>query len=479
MEKKVSIKSNFFFNAFYQLINIFVPLITTPYLSRVLKAEGLGEYSFAYSVAYYFYVFIRLGLHSYGNRSIAYVKDDRIQLSRTFCSIYAFQLFLGIIVSITYFFYALLYAPERKLAMIFWLVVIAGTIDLTWFLYGLEEFRTTAIRDVVVKLFTTVCLFTFVNDITDVWIYALIYSMGFIISQIVVIPLVIKRVNYIKPTIYEIKSHIKPNIILFLPTIAISIYKVMDKIMLGILASSVELGYYHCCENIILVPLALITALGTTMLPRMSNMLASDTVQTEMDNIFTKSVTFAMFTSSSMCIGIMTVAKEFVPIFYGAGFERCIELFYIILPSCIFLAFANVIRTQYLLPRKYDMIYVVSLFTGAGINLILNLLLIPRLASVGAAIGTLVAEMVVCLIQAGCVYKEARIGICFKNSIPYVISGVIMFIMLHDYVVPFDNDIMALIIKIIISGVVYLIVLGGIILVERLLKMFKVGSAAK
>ena len=132
----------------------------------------------------------------------------------------------------------------------------------------------------------------------------------------------------------------------------------MDKIMLGILSSDAELGYYHGADNIIRVPMAFVFALGTVMLPRMSNMISSQVAEKEISSIFDKSITFAMFISCSICFGIMSVAKEFVPLFFGRGFEKCIYLFYIILPGSMFEAFASVIRTQYLIPRKKDIIYI-------------------------------------------------------------------------------------------------------------------------
>lgn len=464
---KSSTKLNFIYNSIYQLTNILIPLLTLPYLSRILHAEGLGEYSFAYSVAYYFYIFIRLGLNSYGNRTIAYVRDDLERLSRTFFEIYATQFFLGVIMSSIYLVYIFLIAPNKVLALIFLLIVLAGGIDLTWMLYGLEEFRTAFVRDFATKLVTTVCIFTLVKGEDDVWKYALIYSAGFFINQIVILPVIKKRIHYIKPNLNDVLSHIKPNLVLFLPTVAVSIYKTMDKIMLGAMTTEAELGYYHGAENVIRVPLALVTALGTVMLPRMSNMLSNSENGKEVESIFSKSIMFAIFVASAVSMGIMTVAKEFVPVFYGVGFEKCIHLFNIILPSCIFVAFANVIRTQYILPRKRDVLYASSLFAGAVVNVILNFLLIPRLASVGAAIGTLAAEIVVCVVQSACVFKEANIGRNIINSLPFVFAGVVMFVAFHNYTLPIQNTFISLFVKIIISGLLYLAVLGVLILAKK------------
>lgn len=464
---KETIKSNFIFNALYQLSGIIIPLVTLPYVTRVLHANGLGEYSFAYSVAYYFYIFIRLGLHNYGNRTIAYVKDDINKLSKAFFELYSFQFFLGMVMSFLYLGYCVILSPNKSLAYIFLFVVLAGAIDITWALYGLEEFKITSLRDILTKVITAVCIFIFVKDAADVWKYSLIYSVGFFVSQAVSIPILFRKVKFVKPSLAGVKTHIKPNLVLFLPTIAVSLYKTMDKIMLGAMSNETELGYYHSSEKIIMVPLAFITALGTVMLPRMSNMLSNDIDEKRIRSVFDKSITFAMFLSTSLCMGIMTVSREFVTLYFGEGFEKCEQLFLIVLPSCVFLAFANVIRTQYLLPRKKDKLFIISLFSGAAVNVLLNATLIPQYASIGAAIGTLAAEIVVCVIQAICVFKEAHIGRNIINSIPFVISGVVMFLALWQYAPSVSNSILALIIKVMLGGMCYLIVLAIVLGIQR------------
>ncbi|WP_022778694.1 oligosaccharide flippase family protein [Butyrivibrio sp. AE3009] len=454
------IKTNFIFNAIYELSGIIIPLVTLPYLTRTIQAGGLGEFSFAYSVAYYFYIFIRLGLHSYGNRTIAYIKDDEIALSRVFFELYVFQAFMGIVITAIYLGYCFLFAINKELAFISAFIVLSGGIDLTWALYGLEEFRLTSVRDVLTKIGAAVCVFAFVKNSDDVWKYSLIYCSSFFFRQLISLPIVMRKVHFIKPTVSGVLSHIKSNMILFLPTIAVSIYKTMDKIMLGAMSNDKELGYYHASENVIMVPLALITALGTVMLPRISNMLSNEESSKETEDLFSKSIVFDMFISSSICFGIMTVSKEFVQVFFGKGFEKCNKIFLIILPSCIFLAFANVIRTQYLLPRKKDRLFVLSLFSGAIINLILNIILIPKYESIGAAIGTLTAEAMVCIVQAAYVYKTAKIGENLRKSVPYLISGILMYVLFRGYSPAVNNSILALFIKILISGFFYLLMLG-------------------
>ncbi len=460
MKKLSSTRTNFIFNAIYQLSTILVPLITMPYLSRVIGPAGLGEYSFAYSVAFYFTIFIKLGLNNYGNRTIAYVKDDKEALSKTFWEIYCFQLFLGVILFAIYIVYSVFFSPNKTLGIVMGIFVFSSIIDINWCLYGLEKFKVTSTRDVITKILVTLCIFMFVKCPEDVWLYAFLYSMGMFINQLIVIPLVKGEISFCKVRAEDVFKHIKPNLVLFIPVVAVSIYRAMDKIMLGIMSTNIELGYYHGAENVIRVPMAFVTALGTVMLPRMSNMIARGENKKRVEGTFDKSIVFAMFLATSICFGIMAVSREFVPIFYGPGYEKCNFLFYIILPGSMFEAFANVIRTQYLIPRKKDKIYVFSLGIGAAINLIMNLILIPRYDSVGAAIGTFSAYATVCVVQAICVFKEANIGRNVVNSIPFVISGIAMFLLLWCYTPNVSNDVLALFVKIIIGAGCYLGILG-------------------
>ncbi|EOS7703702.1 polysaccharide biosynthesis C-terminal domain-containing protein, partial [Enterococcus hirae] len=243
---------------------------------------------------------------------------------------------------------------------------------------------------------STVAIFLFVKKPSDINIYTLILSLSFLVSQILLWPYLIKKVYFYKPKLSEVVSHIKPNLFLFLTVVAVSIYRTMDKIMLGYLTDNLQVGYFESSEKIIQVPMLLITSLGMIMLPRMSN-LANNKKSIESKKLINKSILFAMFLSSSLCFGIMGVASEFVPLFFGKGFETCIYLFWILLPSCLFLAFANVVRTQYVIPNKLDQIYVKSVFIGAIVNFLSNSLLIKNYYSIGAAIGTLLAEIAVCV----------------------------------------------------------------------------------
>lgn len=464
-KRQPSIRLNFLYNSAYQLASVIIPIITTPYLARVLGATGTGEYGFAFSVANYFTLFIKLGLNNYGGREIAFIRNDRKSLSKVFWELYSFQLLLGIVFSFAYFGYSMLVASEPKLALIFSLYVISSAVDITWFFWGMEEFRLTVTRDFIIKVLTTIGIFLFVKRANDTWKYCLLISSGFLVSQLLLWPSLKKHITWVKPSVSGIKRHVLPNLTLFVPIVAISLYKTMDKIMLGAMSTSAEVGFYHNSENVIQVPIILVTSLGTVMQPRMANMISNNTSDTVMESVFSKSIILAVFLSSALGFGIMAVSKEFVPIFYGSGFERCVELFKILLPSCVFLGFANVIRTQYLIPRKKDREYIVSLFSGAIINVILNAVLIPRLQSVGAAIGTLAAEAAVCITQSILMGREKRTDLYVYQTLPYVISGILMFFIWNGISLPIKGIVGALAIKIVLAGLSYMLFLAVLLLI--------------
>lgn len=452
------VKKNFIYNSIYQLLILLIPLVTTPYVSRILGAEGVGLYSYAHSIAYYFVIFAMLGLNNYGNRTIAMVRDDKNKLSQTFWSIYALQVITSLTAIIVYIIYIILF-NNTIMPWILLFYVISTAFDINWFFFGMEKFKLTVTRNTIVKIISTVCIFIFVRDANDVYLYGIIMALGLGISQFLLWPFVRQYISFYKPNWNDIIKHLKPNLVLFVPVIAVSLYKYMDKIMLGALTTVAQVGFHESSEKIINIPMALINSLGTVMLPRMSNMNVSGSDK-ESKKYIRYSILFAMFLSTSMGFGIMAVSKEFVPLFYGDGFETCITLFQILLPSCMFLAFANVIRTQYLIPKKKDTIYIISVSLGAIVNIIVNSLLIPTYQSAGAAIGTLCAEATVCIYQAFSVRKELPILNYIYQILPFVFSGLIMFLVLNNLSFSFELIIIELILKIFIGIFIYMFVLG-------------------
>lgn len=464
-----SIKKNLLYNSIYQILLFLIPIITTPYISRVLGTKGIGLYSFNNSIAYYFVIFTMLGLNNYGNREVARTRDDKNKLSKSFFSIYALQFICGIITNIFYLIYSFFISNNPILSISLYPIVLAAIFDINWFYFGIENFRFTIIRNMIIKILTTISIFIFVNDMNDVAVYCLILSFGMLLSNLSLWTLLGKYVDIYIPRWKEIRIHIRPNLLLFITVISVSLFKIMDKIMLGVITTSNEVGLYESAEKIIAIPTAFVLSLGTVMLPRMSNVMVNNDKSKSLE-LIENSIIFAMFLSTSFGFGIMGISKEFVPIFFGDGFEKCIYLLWILLPSSIFIAFANVIRTQYLLPIGDDRTYVISALIGAIINLIINYMLIPKLGSIGAAIGTLISEASVCFYQTTNSKHELPIKVYITDSIAFLVGGVLMFCLLIN--LNFDISIELLMISKVIVGVLVYITLVLILLFLLNKKLF-------
>ena len=257
------------------------------------------------------------------------------------------------------------------------------------------------------------------------------------------------------------KFRIKPNIVLFSSVIASTLYKYMDKVMLGSISSMIEVGFYEQAEKVIALPLIFIVALGNVMLPRISNLWSQSEDHKEVYRYLTISLLFSLIISTPLCLGILAVSDEFIPFFYGYGYDEVRTLHYILLPSCIFLGIGNVLTTQILIPQKKDNVYVKSIFIGAVVNVVLNSILIGQLGSIGAAVGTLVAESAVCIfkiIYSGCAKK---IGIVLLSGFPIIVIGILMMITVANVHI-LDNNI-DILIRVLIGGIVYAIMILPII----------------
>lgn len=420
-------KKNFIYNVIYQLLILILPLITMPYVSRVLGADGIGIFSYTYSIAYYFMIMAMLGLNNYGNRAIAKIRDDKEKLSKEFCSIYIFQLSISLIMIICYLLYIMIFNSGYKLiATLQIMYVISSMFDINWFFFGIEKFKLTITRNTIIKVLSLVLIFLFVKAPNDIWKYTAIMAGSTLFSNIVLFSFLRKYVRFQKVSKKDVLKHLKPNLVLFLPVIAVSLYKIMDKIMLGKLSTVTEVGYYENAEKITNVPLTIITALGTVTLPKVSNMLANSK-EDEVKQLLKKTIPFIMFLAFPMTLGVIGISRDFTSIYFGNKFEKTGYLIQLLSITLIFLSWGNVIRTQYLIPKEKDKEYVISAFLGAIVNFILNYIFIPKFAGIGACIGTIAAEFIVMFYQSFVVRKELEIFEYIKKSFGFLIKSLIMF----------------------------------------------------
>lgn len=423
-----SIKKNLLYQMVYEILIILMPLISSPYISRVLGADAIGVYSYTYSMAYYFVLFAMLGISNYGNRLIATVKEDRNRLNKEFSSLFAVHFAFSVIMLLIYIVYCLFIVSEqeRVFALIQALFVASAIFDVNWLFFGLEEFKLSVTRNTIIKIASFACIFFFVKKKTDLHVYCFIMAAGIFASQLAVWPFVKRYVSFVRVEKKDILKHIKPLFVLFIPVLAVSIYKIMDKIMLGQMDSRRSLGYYENSEKIVSVFVTAISAFGTVMMPRMNNLFSKGTSETG-NQYLRRSMRWMLIITYAVAFGVMGISPNFVVIFWGKGFAECASVLSILVCSLPFVAFASVIRMQYLIPKHMDREYILSVSGGAVINLVINYLLIPQYGGAGAAVGTLFAEGFVCIFQAWCIRKETDALVYLAKSTPFILLGVIMF----------------------------------------------------
>lgn len=444
---------NVLYNVAYQILLLIVPLITSPYISRVLGASGMGEYSYTHSVVYFFVLITMLGVLNYGNREISRVKDDPNKVTNVFWGIYSVQFFAGIISSLCYFFYLFFFCNEYK--MVFFaqfLYLLGGLLDISWFYFGIEQFKTTTLISTVNKLLTTVLIFLVVKNSNHIYIYTLIIAGGYLLNQITYWFCIRKFIKSVNISISGIKHHFFPMLGLFIPVIAVSIYKYMDKIMLGFLIDSTEVGIYEAAEKFINLPLSIITAIGTVMLPRITNMQVNNESRGIKKYNFI-SMVMIMFLSFGIAFGLGGISEVFIPWFYGAEFIASSNVLIILLPSVVFISWANVVRTQCLLPNKRDKEYCISVILGAIINLIINIILIPHYGASGAAIGTTIAEISVCLVQCVAIRKSMEFSKYLRYCFPFIVTSILMYFIILK--ISFDSILRTIILRIVIGAITY------------------------
>lgn len=417
---------NFIYNVVYQVFIFIIPLVSTPYISRVLGVNNIGINSYTYSLVYYFMLASLLGINNYGAREIAKCSSDRNKLSQKFFSIYFLQLICNILMIIIFYTFIVFSDYNHKdILVIQSIFLISSAFDVNWFFFGMEEFKITISRNVIIKILSLVLIFALVKNNNDLWVYTLIMSISTLISQVYLWIFIWRRVSFCKVSFKEIFSHLPQCLILFIPVIAYSIYRVMDKTMIGFFANTTELGYYESAEKIINIPISFVSALGTVMMPHMAK--SSDD---ELDNKFSSTFYLCYFFIIPMVLGLLVISKDFTIMFFGEEFLKTANIIILLLPTVVFGAMTNIIRSNYLIPKSKDKIYVMSTAIGAIVNLIFNITFIKRYGAYGACIGTIAAEFSVLLYQILYTKKEINYLSNLKKILPIILKSSIMIIYL-------------------------------------------------
>ena len=429
-----SIKVNYFLNMSYQVLVLLVPIVTTPYIARTLGAEGIGIYSYTYSVVSCFVLAAVMGTTSYAQRTIAYYQNDVVERSRKFFDVFSFRLVTTLLWSAVYCVYlASGFCKYKVPALVQMLYLVAVAADVSWLFQGMEEFKKIVVRDTLTKLLNVFLLFLMVKSPDDVVVYTGILGGMTLLGNLSVWPYVPRLVCAIPMREWRPFKDVREIFLLFIPTIAIQLYSVLDKMMIGAFSpSAAENGYYEQTEKVVRVALMVVTSLGTVVAPRIAQLYHKQD-EARIKSYLKKSFQFVWLLGVPIMCGLIGFAHLFVPVFYGPGYEK-IE---ILMPiySCVVVAvsISNVVGVQYLIPTKQQNVYTMAVVTSAVVNVAMNAVLIPRFLSVGAAAASVAAEAVGASMLLAFLSgkKLVNIGELLRLSVKNWIGGLLMLVAVY------------------------------------------------
>ncbi|MGN8656023.1 flippase [Blautia obeum] len=422
-----SLKKNFLLQVSYQILNICLPFVTSPYISRVFGTEGLGIYSYTYSIASVFVLFINLGIDNYGSRGVAIRKDNKYELNCFVSELCALRLFIGIIPIVIYLWYSIVFGDPKEIYLLQSLILFGTVLNINWCFFGLEKFDITVTRNFIFKFLTVICVFVFVKNSDDLWKYTLIMAAGTVISQSVVWVFFPKYFHFVKTSVSGIVKHVKPLLVLFTAVLANSAYTYIDKIMIGWLGTKSQLGICDNSYKIISFPMGIITALGVVMLPRMSY-LYSNSDEDKASSLLDASFKYLMILAIAMAFGIAAVADTFSVVFWGSDFWECGIVISITSVSCIFMTWNEILRSQYLIPKSLDKIYSSAIVIGAIVSISFDAVLVPILGAEGAATAMSLSYFSISLYQSIKIRKMLSLRKYIFALIPYVAFGIFMYV---------------------------------------------------
>lgn len=420
-----TLTKNITYKILHQIILFIFPLILTPYISRVLGVKSLGIYSFYYSISIYFSYLAMLGINIYGNRAIAQVKENDKTLKKVFTNIYVLQ-FIASIISLLLYLIFILISKNKIISIIMIMNILTSLFNINWFYFGQEKFKPVIFTQLIIKTLITILIFVFVKNENSLILYSLLKCSSDLIFNIILFIFSIKYIKFNNISKTSVKNNLKPCLLLFIPALATTIYQQTDKVMIGILVNKTEVGYYECASKLITITLGLVSAVLTVISPKMSNLI-SRKKDDDSKKLFNNSINYILCLATAISFGIISISKEFVPLFFGSSYKSSINLTIGLAVSLLFVSFSNSLKLLYLIPKEKDKIYTNSVIYGTILNIILNYILISKYNAMGAVISTVITELFVLIYQILKIKNDLNLHNIIKNLIIYIIFGIIMY----------------------------------------------------
>ena len=455
---KSKIITNYIYNFLYQILVLIVPLITSPYLARILGAEALGTYSYVTTAASVISTIGLFGLYNYGVRQTAYTGDDEVKINMMFWEITLLRLFLFCIGIIVYIILGAVSGLTTEFEIYLPWLFTAYLVDISWIFVGKEDMKPTVIKNAIAKIASVIGIFLLVKESSDLWKYIALISISTLIANSTIWFSVNKYIGKPDFRFNNIPRHLFGAIKLFLPQVASVFYLQVDKLMLKWIAGSQQIAFYDQAEKIINIPLTFITVLSSVMMPRIANEFANKN-SGKISSLINNANKFSAFLAIPLMFGICGIAKRFIPWYLGEEFLPVVTVIYFISPIIIFNSFSAVFGGQYLTATDQIKTLTKSYFSAAIVNIILNSITIPIFGCVGAAISTLISSFISLLIQYITVNKQIKLEILDKSLLKYVISGLTMFAVVVFIGEAYNKGVITTIIQIICGVLTYFLML--------------------
>lgn len=460
----MKVLKNYAYNLSYQLLVIILPIITTPYVTRVFSSNDLGTYGYFNSIVTYFILLATLGVANYGTKEISSHRND---IRKNFWGIYTLQFGATCLSILLYIILCFAFSfMQNPVAYILGLSLLSKGMDISWLFQGLEDFRKITVRNITVKLVGVVSIFLFVKSPGDLYLYVSLLTVFELLGQLSMWFPAREFIGKPHLDLCYAKQHLKPVILLFLPQIAISLYVTLDRTMLGALASTTDVGIYDQALKLVNILLTLVTSLGSVMLPRVSNLLSkgNNEAVNRMHQISFLIYNLVIFPTIA---GMLIINNDFVKFFLGNDFQEARYAIAIMIFRMFFIGWTNIMGIQILIPHNKNKEFLTSTTVPAIVSVGLNLLLLPKFGYIGAAIVSVLTEVFVWGIQLYFTRKYLKDVPIYKSTVKIFLASILMY-----FALSFLKTILTFIP--IINVVAYTIF--GVILYSLLILLFKVVS---
>lgn len=450
---------NFIYNMLYHVFSLLTPLIVTPYITRVIDESLIGVNAVINAQVAYFCLFGTLGITTLGVRSIASINtsEKKQEINNMFWKLYFTQLFMYLLVIVAYLYFVFVLQKDHSIIYVLYLLyILSMMLDVSWFFQGMECFRYIAVRNIVIRVVSTMLIFLTVKSSGQIEVYViclylpqLAMNVGMMLSAIGKYHLRFRKFSV------DIKT-LKASALLAIPTIAISVYTILDRIILGLFRPPQDVAVYEQGQVLIRVILSVIAAWSTVVLPRLSNAINNSPKDVEI--LLKKSVSSVGFLMGGLFWGLLALNKPFIEIYLPEGYQFVTTILYICSPMILIVSIENIFGAQVLLSRGNDKEYTISLALAAITNCALDIIFIPMYGIVAACVSSVVAEGLAAIVQMFYCRRIVSVTLLLSVLLKHVFLGTIVFLVSRITIGFLGNGMVSIALAVGLSAAIYIFV---------------------